>query len=367
MYYPLKFECEYRSDPSGGRNLERLGKNLPDGNISESLEISAREDALSVISNGIFKGQTLFSLIEKTGNRVIGSEFVRRNKAEFPLLFKLIDANMRRSVQVHPDDKYAYIFENKGLGKHEAWYIVSAKPGAKIAFSVIPGVDRTRFISAVRRNKVTTYLNYLSVSPGDTIDICPGVLHAIGENIVLAVIQQNSDVTYRVFDYDRIDAHGEKKSLQLKKAMDVAIFDTANQKAKYAGLSIELAHDCIQTYKLANKLFSIELLQIDGRIEQSTDGSRFYIYYLLEGSAVIQHKKGFTSMEKGESVLIPAFLGEFSLSGDFKALRIYVPNLINDIYAPLLAAQYSKKEISENVLGKKFDPLQAGGVAFGKK
>lgn len=351
MYYPLKFEPTYKKYIWGGRNLERLGKILPKGKIAESWEVSCQEDGMSTISNGIFKGQRLLDLIKETGNLVIGSALIHNGKVEFPLLFKLIDANRPLSVQVHPNDKYAYIFENKSSGKHEAWYIVSAKPGARIAYSVIPGINKSVFIKAIKDNKVASCLHYLNVLPGDIIDISPGVLHSIGAGIVLAEIQQNSNITYRVFDFDRTDRKGLKRPLHLKKALDVLNFDTDRKKAKFRGLSVKLEGDSTQTYTIANKYFSVELLKIDGEVAQETNGCRFYIYYMLEGKAVLQHQNGFTSFEKGESVLIPASMGKFSLSGQCKVLKTYVPDIEKNIIAPLLEANFSNAEILEKIFG----------------
>lgn len=351
MYYPLKFEPQYKKYIWGGRNLERLGKVLPDGKIAESWEVSGQKECVSIIANGIFKGLSLLDLIARTGSHVTGSEFAQKENTAFPLLFKLIDANEKLSVQVHPDDKYAYIHENKESGKHEAWYIIYAKPGAQIVYSVVQGVDKADFSKAIKQHKIIASLNFVDVFKGDVINICPGILHAIGEGIVLAEIQQNSNKTYRVFDYDRVDEKGIKRPLQLKKAMDVISFATGGNKVKYEGLIVRLDIHSILTYKLANEFFSVETLKIHGSIDQMADGSRFYIYYVIEGRAEITHQEGYTTLTKGESMLIPAAMGEFSLSGDFTMLKMYVPNIEQNIMLPLKAAHYSSNEIAENVFG----------------
>ena len=349
MYYPLKFEPQYKNNIWGGRNLESLGKILPEGKIAESWEVSCQKNSISTIANGIFKGLSLLDLIKSTGSNVIGSDFVQQKKIEFPLLFKLIDANEKLSVQVHPDDKYAYIHENEDSGKHEAWYIVYAKAGAQIVYSVIPGVDKDCFAKAIKQNEVILQLNYVNVFTGDVINICPGILHAIGEGIVVAEIQQNSNITYRVFDYDRVDDKGIKRPLQLEKAMDVILFNTTGNKVKYEGLEVQIDEDTSLTYKLANEFFSVEILKVDGNIDQNADGSRFYIYYIIEGKAMIYYENGYTSLDKGESMLIPASMGKYILSGKFLALKTYVPNIEENILLPLIAAHYSAKEILESV------------------
>ena len=350
MYYPLKFEPEYKKYIWGGRNFESLGKILPEGNIAESWEVSCQKDGVSTIANGIFKGLTLLELIKRTGSTVTGSDFEQKGKMGFPLLFKLIDANEKLSVQVHPDDQYAYIHENKDSGKHEAWYVVYAKAGAQIVYSVIPGVDKDCFAKAIKQNKVISYLNFINVFTGDVINICPGILHAIGEGIVIAEIQQNSNITYRVFDYDRVDEKGIKRPLQLEKAMDVINFDTAANKIKYEGLDVQIDKNSIMTYKLANDYFSVEILKADGNIDQVANGSRFFIYFVIDGKATVYHQNGCTSLGKGESMLIPASMGKYSLSGKFTVLKTYVPNMEQNILLPLIAAHYSSKAIFENVV-----------------
>ena len=353
MYYPLKFEPEYKKYIWGGRNLESLGKILPEGKVAESWEVSCQKEGISTIANGIFKGVSLVDLIGRTGNCVMGSEFDHHHKnTEFPLLFKLIDANQKLSVQVHPDNKYAYIHENKELGKHEAWYIVYAKPGAQIVYSVVPGVNKDSFVAAIKDNKIMSNLNFINVFTGDVINISPGIMHAIGEGIIVAEIQQNSNITYRVFDYDRMDDNGNKRPLQLNKALDVIDFDTAGNKVKYEGLAVQIDCDSSITYKLANEFFSIEILKINGRIDQVANGSRFYIYYVLEGKANVQYEDGLICLEKGESMLIPASMGKYNLSGQFEILKTYVPDIKKNIVMPLMKSNYSSEEIIENVLAE---------------
>ena len=332
--------------------MESLGKILPKGKIAESWEVSCQKDGLSTVANGIFKGLTLLDLIEKTGSNVTGSEFLQHKTPAFPLLFKLIDANEKLSVQVHPDDKYAYIHENKESGKHEAWYVLYAKPGAQIVYSVMPGVNKACFAKAIKQHKVISYLNFINVFAGDVIDICPGILHAIGEGIVLAEIQQSSNITYRVFDYDRVDEKGIKRPLQLKKALDVINFATTENKVKYKGLVVHLDINSSLTYRLANQFFSVEILNINGNIGQIADGCRFYIYYIIEGEAKIYYQDGLTSLKKGESMLIPASMGRYSLSGEFTALKTYVPNIEQNILLPLMAAKYSSNDIFESVFDR---------------
>jgi mannose-6-phosphate isomerase len=349
LLYPLKFIPAYKHNIWGGRNLEKLGKALPEGKIAEAWEVSSHSDGLSIISNGIFQGFSLKELIEKCPQDVMGLEIWKHYKTYFPLLFKLIDANDKLSVQVHPDDDYARINENNRFGKHEAWYIIDAKPDAKIVYGLKPGMDKAVFSRSVCENKTESCLNYIDVFPGDTIDVQPGIVHAIGEGIVLAEIQQNSNLTYRVYDYNRLDDKGNSRPLHIKKALEVIDFNININMTKSKGLEIQIGSGSTKIYKLSNRYFSLELLNISEEFEVNTKGNKFCIYFFLEGEALIKYYEGTTYAKKGETVLIPASLGEYIIGGNFRALKTYVPDLQQDIISPLIKAGFSIDEIYGNV------------------
>ena len=215
MLYPLKFEPAYKSYIWGGRNLKKLGKNLPKGKIAETWEVSCHKDGVSTISNGIYEGLSLVEYMNKTGKCSIGSTLYKYKKMCFPLLLKLIDANEKLSIQVHPDDYFAYTNENGELGKHEAWYIIYAKPGSEIICGIKQGIDEKNFSKAVDGDKIFECLKHIPVFTGDVINVKPGTVHGIGEGIILAEIQQSSNITYRIYDYDRMDVSGNKRPLHL--------------------------------------------------------------------------------------------------------------------------------------------------------
>jgi len=349
LLYPLKFRPAYKNYIWGGRNLEKLGKALPEGKIAEAWEVSSHPDGISIISNGIFQGLSLKELIEKCPQDVMGLDIWKHHKTYFPLLFKLIDANDKLSVQVHPDDEYARINENNVFGKHEAWYIIDAKPNAKIVYGLISGINKDIFSRSVCENKIESCLNYINVFPGDTIDVQSGIVHAIGKGIVLAEIQQNSNLTYRVYDYNRLDEKGNSRTLHIEKALEVINFNTNCNMAKVKGLDLPIDSGSTKTYKLSNRYFSLELLNISEKFEENAKGNKFYIYFFIEGEALIKYYEGTTYAKKGETVLIPASLGEYIIWGNFKALKIYVPDLQQDIISPLIKAGYSIDEIYKNV------------------
>lgn len=352
MLYPLKFKPFYKDYIWGGRNLEKFGKELPDGIVAESWEISTHPDGLSIVDNGEFKGTSLADFVKKYGREIVGKSLSQDAVDKFPLLVKFIDANDKLSVQVHPKDEYARIHENGELGKNEMWYIISAKPGAKLIYDVSKGTTKDNFAKAVEENNIESCLNYIDVFEGDVLNIPAGLLHAIGEGIVIAEIQQNSNTTYRVFDYNRKDAQGNQRPLHIEKSLDVIDFSEKDS-AKSEGIKVKVGEDSTKTYKIANKYFSIEVYDINGEVNEIADGNKFFIYVFIKGEAEIEFDGKYERVKTGQSVLIPASMGEYKLNGNFKALKAYVPDIEKDVIEPLRDLGFSKEEITENVSGLK--------------
>ncbi len=346
MLYPLKFIPVYKDYPWGGRNFEKFGRILPDGIIAESWEVSCHPNGVSIVSEGELAGTSLPELVERYGRKLMGTALPEKDIKKFPLLVKFIDADKNLSVQVHPDDAYAQANENGEYGKNEMWYIISAKPGARLVYDVKPGIDREAFSQAIKENRVESCLNYVEVFPGDVINIPAGLVHAIGEGIMLAEIQQNSDVTYRVYDYGR-----KGRTLHIKQALDVIDFNSTGRKPKTTGLKVLHPSGSSVTYLVANGYFSVELYEISGKTDERADGSRFFIYTFIEGEGNITWDSGTTSIKGGETILIPACLGEYSIAGRLKALKSYVPDIEENVIRPLKQAGYSENEIFENVAG----------------
>jgi mannose-6-phosphate isomerase len=349
MIYPIKLKPVFKNYIWGGRNLKKFGVILPAGKTAEVWEVSCHPDGISKISNGMYAGLSLDEYIIMMGKDAVGTDHYDSKTFVFPLLLKLIDANDKLSVQVHPNDDYAKNNENGELGKHEAWYIIDAKPGAQIIYNLIPGIDKEGFTESVNNSGIDQCLNYMNVFAGDVIDIYPGMIHSIGAGIVLAEIQQSSNLTYRLFDYDRMDIKGNKRTLNIKKALDVIDFVPNNKKKKALGIDLQINAGAHKSFKLANKYFSLEVYWVDGAIEEHTDGSKFYIYFFLEGEAIVNYIDGKTSVNAGEAIFIPASMGKFTIKGKFKALKTYVPDIPLDIIAPLREAGHSLKEIHMDV------------------
>ena len=320
MLYPLKFQPIYQDYLWGGRNLAKLGKEIPEGKVAESWEISCHPKGVNLVANGVWAGTPLTELISELGEKLLGTELYQARVSSFPLMVKLIDANERLSVQVHPDDQYALQCESGELGKNEMWYILDANPDAELVYGLRPGVTEEIFIQALATGEIEQCLNYVPVAPGDVFEIPAGLVHAIGAGILLVEIQQNSNLTYRIFDYNRIDQGGNPRELHLEKALQVIDF-RANDQHRSGGLGLNVEKKTL----VSNTYFTVELEQINNEMIEKTDGSRFFIYVILEGTGTIWANEQLTTVTKGESILIPAGLGEYCWRGDFQTLKAYLP------------------------------------------
>ena len=212
--YPMRLSALPMERLWGGDKLGKIyNKNCGSG-TGETWELSVREKEKSVVSNGILAGKTLSEIVD-TDKSLVGERFAG---GEFPLLIKFIDAADDLSVQVHPDDEYAAKVEND-VGKTEMWHIVEAEPGAKLVYGLADGVTPQDFVLAVREGKTQSALKYVEVHAGETYFIPAGLVHAIGGGILLAEVQQNCDLTYRVYDFDRLDKNGKPRELHTEKAL----------------------------------------------------------------------------------------------------------------------------------------------------
>jgi len=308
---------------------------------------------MSVIANGEYEGMTLQEYIDKFGRDVIGSKLPQKDLDKFPLLIKFIDANDRLSVQVHPDDEYAYKNENGELGKNEMWYILDTEPGAKLVAGIAQGVTKEIFKQAIENNKVEECLNYISVKPGDFINIPEGLVHAIGKGIILAEVQQNSDTTYRVYDYNRVGADGKTRELHVEKSLETIDFAQAKNESKnIKGLKIAINENVSKTVKIANKYFSVELYKLNGgSIREEADGSKFYAYIVCKGAGSIVYSGGEIPIKMGETILIPANMGKYEIKGTLEAIKTYVPDLKTDVVEELLKSGYSAQDIENEIEG----------------
>ncbi|KZL89816.1 type I phosphomannose isomerase catalytic subunit [Clostridium magnum] len=312
--YPIKFKNIYFDKIWGGRDLELFRDNLPEGDIGESWDVACHPHGMSIVKNGEFKGTKLDELIKLKGSELLGTKIF---KETFPLLIKLINAKDKLSVQVHPEDKYAMETEGE-MGKTEVWYVVEALTGANLVVGTKEGCTKEQFKKAIEEGKLEEYMNKIPVKKGEVYFVKSGLIHAIGEGVIIAEIQQNSDTTYRVYDYNR------GRELHVEKALDVVDLDLRGERS--TGVKVEGNGHSKVYYCVCDK-FSLELYDVYEAFSESSDEERFYVFTCVEGNGKIIYNNGSESIEKGESIFIPASLGDYRIEGNLKLLKSYVPDI----------------------------------------
>lgn len=322
--YPMRFKPVLRETLWGGSALrERYGKKAKPGTaIGESWEISGMPGASSVVANGFLKGNTLEELTEVYMGDIVGDAVYEKYGNEFPLLVKFIDARDRLSIQVHPDDRLASE-RHHAWGKTEMWYVLDAAPGAVIYTGFRKKTTKEEYLEHLSAKRVAEMINVTPVTRGDVFFIPAGMVHAIGEGVLLTEIQQNSDVTYRIYDWDRVDASGIPREMHTAMALDAIDFslDSNNlvKKAPQINHPVMLA-EC--------PWFRTSLLQIDRPVIKDyslTDS--FVIYICTEKMAVIECFGHSEELKAGETLLIPASADSVTLipQGTATLLEVLIP------------------------------------------
>lgn len=315
--YPMKMKPEPKKIIWGGDRLKKnYNKTAPFDKIAESWELTVRDDGMNIIENGVCKGMTLGEYIEKYGNDVIGKNYTGDR---FPLLIKFIDACDRLSIQVHPDDEYS--LKNQGeYGKTEMWYIVEADEGAQIVYGLKSDITLGGFRDAVNcgitGGKTEDTLNYVNVKKGDVYFIPSGLVHAIGSGILIAEIQQNSNITYRVYDYDRKQPDGSLRELHTEKALDVVKLYSNSEIAE-----IQHSNASKTNTSLAScKYFSVDKYDIKDSLSLTAGSESFNSVICIDGSGEIRFGDETYKITKGDSYFIPAETGEYEICGSLEII-----------------------------------------------
>jgi len=322
--YPIRFRPVLRETIWGGSALkERFGKRAKPGTtIGESWEISGMEGEGSVVANGFLKGNTLEEITEIYMGDLVGDAVWERYGNEFPLLVKFIDARDRLSIQVHPDDRLS-AERHHAWGKTEMWYVMDASPGAVIYTGFKKKTTREDFLVHLTGKKLEDLINSTPVSRGDVFFIPAGMVHAIGAGVLLTEIQQTSDVTYRIYDWDRVDASGKPREMHTTLALDAINFglDSTNLIKKTPVMNQPVL-------LVACPYFNTSLLQVDKPVIKDyslTDS--FIIYIGLESMTVIECFGHQEELRAGETLLIPASADSVVLipQGTATLLEVFVP------------------------------------------
>lgn len=321
--YPIKFQPILKDKIWGGARLKNiLHKSTNSDKCGESWEISAVRGNISKVKNGFLSGNNLQELIEIYMGDLVGDRIYERFGIEFPLLIKFIDANDVLSVQVHPDDDLA-MKRHKAYGKTEMWYIIDAEKDAELICGFNREMDRETYMKHLQNKTLKEILNFEKVKAGDVFFTPSGRVHAVGAGILLAEIQQTSDITYRIYDWDRVDEKGNPREIHTDLALDAIDFKF------YGKYRTDYKPEMNQTTGIADcKYFTAGLLYFDGLVEKDYYFiDSFIIYMCLEGKFDINYgPKLSESMAAGETVLIPAAIKNLNLvpQGTARALEVYI-------------------------------------------
>jgi len=328
--YPLQFDPIFKDYIWGGRALATvLGREIPEGLVAESWEIAAHANGETRVANGPLAGQTLSAVQSAWGEALVG----RRNRqalalGKFPLLIKLLDANRWLSVQVHPDDAYGLSHEGDS-GKTEMWVVLHAEPGAELIYGLRQGVTRAQFAQAIAEKRVADLLHRVPVAAGDVIFVPAGTVHALGPGLVVAEIQQNSDTTYRIYDWDRLGADGRPRALHIDKALDVIDWQQI-EPAPVAPRPSPSGHNGIGVEEIARCAYfcTERILMGAGRVYNGhCDGESFEIWAVLSGVVRLEWAGGAIEIKGISWILLPAALGDYqvtALAGSL-LLRVVTP------------------------------------------
>lgn len=321
--YPLRFIPIYKERIWGGNKLKQvLKKNIQSDLIGESWEISDVDGDVSIVQNGAFKGQTLRDVLKKHQGALVGQKNYQKFGDAFPLLIKFIDAREDLSIQVHPDDALAQK-RHQTFGKTEMWYVMQAEKNAKLIVGFEKSVNKDLYQKSLDNNTLTDILHFEPVDAGDTFFIKTGTIHAIGAGILLAEIQQTSDITYRVYDFNRKDNNGKTRELHTELALDAINYSgDKNFKLNYTKILNQ------PNQMVACPYFETRLIPVSGEVHLDlTAHDSFKIYLVVFGE--VHFTGGFEEqhLKTGEVILIPAIQKSITLKGKkADVLEVYVPD-----------------------------------------
>lgn len=303
LNYPIKFSPLFKEKIWGGSKLKTvLHKNCSENNIGESWEISDINENASIVAEGEFKGKTLKELIVKYKGSLVGKKNYASFKNNFPLLIKFIDTQKPLSIQVHPNNSLAKKRHNH-MGKNEMWYIMQAEKNAKLVVGLKKGVDKLDYINSLKNNSIEQIIHTEKVAEGDTFFVPAGKVHAIGSGILLVEIQQTSDITYRIYDYNRVDPKTKKKrDLHTNLALDAIDFNSfSNGKIQYEN-KVNVSNKIIHTH-----FFKVNKINVQKQINVNYSKlDSFVIYIGIKGTVELKSKDKTYILKKGETILLPA-------------------------------------------------------------
>ncbi|WP_338409848.1 type I phosphomannose isomerase catalytic subunit [uncultured Flavobacterium sp.] len=317
-FYPLTFDPIFKERIWGGTKLKTaLNKSISSQITGESWELSTVPNDISIVNFGVLKGKNVNELIDLYPNEFLGSEVIERFGKEFPLLFKFIDAKQDLSIQLHPNDELAKKRHNCS-GKTEMWYVIQADNNARLIVGFKENSNVENYKKNLENNTLVSILNEVQVKAGDVFFLETGTIHAIGAGIVVAEIQQTSDVTYRVYDFDRVDAAGNHRELHTELALDALNYNTTEAHVSYKNI-INTSNKVVHCDYFKTNIIPIETSYCWNKTKDA-----FTVLMCTQGVFDINFNGIIYSYKKGDTVLIPAVIDKVNLTGNAIILEISI-------------------------------------------
>lgn len=317
--YPLRFAPILKQRVWGGIKYIPEDRNIK-GPIGESWEISGLEENVSVVSNGPLAGTPLNSLLNEYKEDLLGKHVYETFGNRFPLLFKFIDAEQDLSVQLHPNDALAKERHNS-FGKTEMWYIIDAKEDAELILGFNRIIDKEEYIKYLEQKRIAEIVEYRAIQKGEAYLVESGTVHAICKGVFLAEVQQASDITYRIYDWDRLGVSGQPRDLHTELALDAIDFEQKETKLEYEDRHNDVVNICKTPYFKTNKILVSGELTRDLSAKDS-----FVVYMCVEGHGEVFINGKSEKIAQGESFLVPAVCDSLKIKGEnFELLEVYIP------------------------------------------
>ena len=326
--YPLQFKALLKERVWGGRQLERYGLEMPHGAIGEGWMIGDHPNGVTQVTNGELAGMGLDEICKQYGSEILGAKANTETIQRFPLLIKLLDCEDNLSIQVHPGNDYTGLPEGE-LGKTEMWYILDAKPDAKIIYGLQDTVTRESLAEAIEHNRIMDCLQEVPVAAGDSFYIPAGTVHALCAGVLVAEIQQNSDTTYRLFDYNRLGLDGKLRDLHIEDSLNVIAYEGAGA----TRMTTELSEPNQWLTLASSPYFIVEKGCVENVWKLNSIEESFSILIICEGIGSISwgdHSSPHSlphslPIKPGDCFLLPANLSEYQVAGRVTLLRSYLP------------------------------------------
>jgi mannose-6-phosphate isomerase len=316
--YPLQFEPILKERIWGGEKLKTiLNKPITSKITGESWELSTVEGDVSVVANGELAGKSLNDLIDSSPEELLGTAVYKRFGKQFPLLFKFLDAREDLSIQVHPNDELAKIRHNS-FGKTEMWFVMQADKDSELIVGFKKDSNAAEYLENLKNKTLLSILDNIKVEVGDVFFLETGTVHAIGAGMVIAEIQQTSDITYRLYDFERVDAAGNQRELHVDLALDAINYNKIETFKKY-NRELNQSNSVVDC-----PYFTTNFIPLDGKIEVRKSGNSFTVYMCVEGDFELEYEEVKSKYRKGDTVLIPAAFKTFILNGKASVLEIYI-------------------------------------------